>query len=78
MKKKLLFEINQRLKDRAKMSSRKNKMLFGDFSALVYENGVRLNEFCRTNNLKEEEVFFYLESCIDATKIRNATPEGKQ
>ena len=74
MKKKLLFEINQRLKDKAKLNSRKNKMLFQDFSAMVYENGVKLNEFCKANRLTEEDVFFYLESCIDATKIKNATP----
>ena len=72
MKKKLLFEINQRLKERAKLNSRKNKMLFGDFSAMVYENGVILNEFCKLNKLNEDDVFFYLESCIDATKIKNA------
>lgn len=70
MKKNLLFPIDLRLKERAKRNARSQRVLFSQYSETIYENGVKLQEFCKCCGVTESDVFFYLESCTNATIIK--------
>lgn len=72
MKKKLMFEISERLKQKAKLSARKHKMLYGDYSAEAYRVGVELKDFAWENNISTDDILCYLESCTNATVIQKA------
>lgn len=73
MKKPFSFFLEERFREAAKKQSKiQRSPSFSEFSAEAYQAGVKMKKIAFEKNIDIDDLLFYIENCIDATKVKKA------